>query len=271
MLKTENEENEKELSATNDKLTKLKSQNVKTLEERDELNEKLQQAEAALERQTEDFKNSSNKFSAKEALFRNEMVQKDECLADMQAQSDKFQQDLKKSSKMLKESCLENKELNERLKIALEKIDDLEKKQKQISVESEDLFAEAQAKMNIVQKLKAPLRGADEFANISPQSWMDEEDSDEMSPLPSPRPGNPISSINHLIGSFHRTCLAAFNDKKVLRGRLTEALGDLAQLDEALQREKNDMAEIKRYLNESEKKKSKLDEEVGFISYKHIS
>ena len=263
MLKTEGEDNERELSATNEKLIKLKSQYVKTSEERDNLKEKLQQTETALNKHSEELKTTSHKLSETEALFTNEMVQKDDRLADTLAQTDKLKQDLKKTKKLLKESCMENNDLNERLKIALEKIEDLERKDQEISNDSEDLFAEAQAKMNIINKMKAPLQGSDGFIELSNHLWMDEEDSDDMSPLPSPRPGNPITSIGHLIGSFHRTCLSAFSENKVLQEKLAEAMQEVAQLDESLQREKNDMAEVKRYLNETEKKKAKLEDEVS--------
>lgn len=100
---------------------------------------------------------------------------------------------------------------------------------------------------NFVDLQSAPLLGAEleSFDNID-------------GPLDSGRD----ASIKDIVDAFHQTCMYSFNDNRDLQDKLSRVNESNAILEESLHKERNIMAETKRYLHETEKKKTKLEEEV---------
>ena len=259
-LQSERETNEKEVSAWSDQMNKLKTLHQKVIEERSNLKRDLEHTQASLTRTEDDLKQSSEVLGEKERVFSADVTKRDQALEDLSLQNTNLTNELAKTKDALTKTCAENDDLKERLDLTTEKVDWLEKELQERNAEIEDLLAEAQAKMNVVRKMKATNSG-EHFAELPSSEFMAREDEDGIDV--DARPVTPLNtSMKDVVDSFHKACLSSFNDNRALQQGLNAKSDEIARLDESLQKERNNASEMKRYLHDLEKKKGKLEDEV---------
>ena len=259
-LQSERETNEKEVSAWSDQMNKLKTLHQKVIEERSNLKRDLEHTQASLTRTEDDLKQSSEVLGEKERVFSADVTKRDQVLEDLSLQNTNLTNELAKTKDALTKTCAENDDLKERLDLTTEKVDWLEKELQERNAEIEDLLAEAQAKMNVVRKMKATNSG-EHFAELPSTEFKAREDEDGIDV--DARPVTPLNtSMKDVVDSFHKACLSSFNDNRALQQGLNAKSDEIARLDESLQKERNNASEMKRYLHDLEKKKGKLEDEV---------
>lgn len=260
-LQSERETNEKEVSAWSDQMNKLKTLHQKVIEERGNFKRDLSYTQASLTKTEDDLKQTSEVLSEKERVFNDDVTKRDQVLEDFSAQNTNLKNELAKTKESLTKTCAENEDLTERLNFTSEKVEWLEKELQEKNADIEDLLAEAQAKLNVVRKMKATNSG-EHFAELPSSEFMAREEQDGIDGVDA-RPVTPLNtSMKDVVNSFHKSCLSSFNDNRGLQQVLTDKLEEIARLEEGLQKEKNNTSEMKRYLHDLEKKKGKLEDEV---------
>ena len=260
-LQSERETNEKEVSAWSDQMNKLKTLHQKVIEERGNLKRDLEHTQASLTKTEDDLKQSSEVLGEKERVFSADVTKRDQALENLSLQNTSLTNELAKTKDALTKTSAENEDLKERLDLTTEKVDWLEKELQERNAEIEDLLAEAQAKMNVVRKMKATNSG-EHFAELPSSEFMAREDEDGTDDGDA-RPVTPLNtSMKDVVDSFHKACLSSFNDNRALQQDLNAKSDEIARLDESLQKERNNASEMKKCLHDLEKKKGKLEDEV---------
>ena len=260
-LQSERETNEKEVSAWSDQMNKLKTLHQKMTEERGNLKRDLDHTQATLTKIEDDLKQTSEVLGEKERVFNDDVTKRDQALEDLSVQNTNLTNELTKAKDALTKTCSENDDLKERLAITTEKVEYLEKELQERNAEIEDLLAEAQAKINVVRKMKATNSG-EHFAELPSSEFLSKDVQEGIDGVDA-RPDTPLNtSMKDVVNSFHKACLSSFKDNRALQQELNAKSDEIARLDESLQKERNNASEIKSYLHDLEKKRGKLDDEV---------
>ena len=260
-LQSERETNEKEVSAWSDQMNKLKTLHQKVTEERGNLKRDLDHTQASLTETEDNLKQTNEVLGEKERVFSDDVTKRDQALEDLSMQNTNLTNELAKTKEALTKTCSENDDLKERLDLSTEKVDWLEKELQERNAEIEDLLAEAQAKINVVRKMKATNSG-EHFAELPSSEFMAREDEEGIDGVDD-RPVTPLNtSMKDVVDSFHKACLSSFNDNRTLQQELNAKSDEISRLDESLQKERNNASEMKKYQHDLEKKKGKLEDEV---------
>ena len=259
-LNEEREENEKEIASWSEKMSKLKNLHHKVTDERDNLKENLESTRTSLAKFKEDYEQTSDTLSKRERCFKDEISNRDEIVEELVNENMKMKEEFVKTKSALKEACLDNNDLRERLNITAEKVEGLEKTLEERNNEIEDLLAEAQAKLNVVKKMKASNSGQS-FAELPSVSFLDDE-TDCHGKVDTRHVRGPKTTMKEVVTSFHRACLSSLNDSRTLQERLSQANQESDRLEENLHKERAETSEVKKYLQEVQKKKTKSEEDV---------
>lgn len=242
-------------------MTKLKTLHQKVVGERGNFKQELEITQTALAKMENDLKQTNDVLSEKEKVFEKDITKRNRELEDLSMQNANLKNELTKTTEVLEKTRAESDDLKERLDINLEKVEWLEKELKERNTDVEDLLAEAHAKLNVVRKMKATNSG-EYFAELPSSEFMAKEDEEGVDGGDA-RPVTPMNtSMKDVVTSLHEACLSSFNDNRGLQQVLAEKSDEIARLDEGLQKEKNNAAEMKRYLHDLEKKKGKLEDDV---------
>ncbi|XP_032232001.2 centrosomal protein of 290 kDa [Nematostella vectensis] len=260
-VQLEREESEKTIGNWNDKMMELKSQFTRTSDERDDLKAKLEETEETLASTKENLEETSTKLSETEKLRSSEVSERDSSIEELRTNNENLRGDLKRTKESFREACIENSDLREKLSVTEEKLERVDAKLQELENDNVDALAEAQAKLNVVNRMRASNSG-ERFAELQSSTFLASSDDEDYHDRVDAVPSLPAPTVQEAIASFHRACLNSFNDNRALQDSLSAAKQEIERLEETINKDRNDMAELKRYLVESEKKKTKLEEEV---------
>ena len=264
-LQSERETNEKEVTAWSDQMNKLKTLHQKAIQERDDYKKDLDNAQNSLTRTAEDLKQTNSVLNEKEKTFNDDVVVRDRALEDLSHQNTRLKNELNETKDALKTARAVNDDLKERLEIALEKVEVLEKQLQERNADVEDLLAEAQAKLNVVRKMRVTNSG-EHFASLPSTGFAlkagDKDEKEEANGLDTGPTSPRTSSMKEVVVSFHKACLDAFEDNRALQQDLNAKAEETARLEDSLDKEHNNLTEMKRYFHDVQKKKERLEEEA---------
>lgn len=263
-LQAERDNNDNERAVWNDQVCKLKTLHQKATDECGYLKTYLEQVKSSLEKTEDELKQTSEYLTEKERAFEEDITRRDQALDELSLKNCSLKGELMTTKDSITKTSTENDDLKERLGITLEKVERLEKELQERNADVEDLLAEAQAKLKVVQKMKAtnsgellaelPFSEFPEFIVREDEEGTDGVGANHLSPRE--------SSMKHVMTSFHKTCLASFYDNRGLQQQLAAKLEEITRLEDHVHKEGNSMSEVKRHLHDLEKKNAKLENEV---------
>ncbi|XP_068761620.1 golgin subfamily A member 4-like [Montipora capricornis] len=263
-LQAERDNNDNERAVWNDQVYKLKTLHQKATDECGYLKTYLEQVKSSLEKTEDELKQTSEYLTEKERAFEEDITRRDQALDELSLKNCSLKGELMTTKDALTKTSTENDDLKERLGITLEKVERLEKELQERNADVEDLLAEAQAKLKVVQKMKATNSG--ELLAELPFSEFPEfiarEDEEGTDGVGANHLSTRESSMKHVMTSFHKTCLASFYDNRGLQQQLAAKLEEITRLEDHVHKEGNSMSEVKRHLHDLEKKNAKLENEV---------
>ena len=268
-LQSERDANENERAAWSDQVYKIQTQQQMQMGEFRYLQNDSEQVKASLEKTRNELKQTKESLNERERTLKEEVTTRDQAMEELLAKHGHLKNELITAQEVLTNTNVEKEELKELLGITSEKVERLEKELKERRDDIEDLLAEAQAKLNVVQKMKtAQIEEHDtaelpfsEFTEIVDCHCEEDEggvDGLDIRPL-APR----ISSLKDVMTSFHRTCLYSIYDNKGLQQDLVAKTEEIKRLEDHLHKEENNKSEVKKHLHDLEKSKAKLEHEVN--------
>lgn len=268
-LQSERDTNENERAAWSDQVYKIQTQQLKQMEEYRYLEKDSEQVKASLEKNRKELKQTRESLYERERTLKEEVTTRDQALEELLVKHGHLQNELITAQDVLRKTNVEKEELEELLRIKSEKVERFEKELKERRGDIEDLLAEAQTKLNVVQKMKTAQSDEhdiaelpfSEFTEIVDCRCEDDEggvDGLDIRPL-APR----ISSMKDVMTSFHRTCLSSIYDNRGLQQELVAKTEEIKRLEDHLRKVGSNISEVKKHLHDLEKSKAKLEHEVN--------
>lgn len=190
-------------------------------------------------------------------------------MEELLAKHEHLKNELITAQEVLTNTEVDKEELKELLGITSEKVERLEKELKERRGDIEDLLAETQAKLNVVQKMKTAQSDEHDIVELPFSEFTEivdyhcEEDEGGVHGLDIHSLAPRISSMKDVMTSLHRTCLSSIYDNRGLQQELVAKTEEIKCLEDHLHKEGNNKSEVKKHLNGLEKSKAKLEHEVN--------
>jgi len=268
-LQSERDANENERAAWSEKVYKIQTQQQEQMKEFRYLQKDSEEVKASLEKTRNELKQTKESLNERERTLKEEVTTRDQAMEELLAKHEHLKNELITAQEVLTNTEVDKEELKELLGITSEKVERLEKELKERRGDIEDLLAEAQAKLNVVQKMKTAQSDEHDIVELPFSEFTEivdyhcEEDEGGVHGLDIHSLAPRISSMKDVMTSLHRTCLSSIYDNRGLQQELVAKTEEIKCLEDHLHKEGNNKSEVKKHLNGLEKSKAKLEHEVN--------